>query len=177
MLDEAQWPPLIEKEENITLEDVKFIFDQAAKKLDYTIQVAGSVNNKATTLATLLSGVLIALIGYIISQPSIIGNSKTAIAIIAMVYVYAVGAFLLRNLVPRYYYPTGLEPHHLLKNEFFTDDFETGRRTINLYLAVIERYQEFIVENEAQNNKRWRNYNISLRALIFMPLVLGTIYL
>lgn len=133
MLDEKKWLPVIDKEENINIDDVKFIFDQAAKKLDYTMQVAGSINNKATTLVTLLSGMLVALIGYLISQTSIIGNSKSAIAIIAMVYVYAVGAFLLRNLVPRYYYSPGFEPQHLLKNELCTDSFEASRRNINLY--------------------------------------------
>jgi hypothetical protein len=52
----------------VTLEDVKLIFSQAEKRLDDTVKTGESIASKTMTMVGLLTGVLIALCGYTISN-------------------------------------------------------------------------------------------------------------
>ena len=54
--------------DRVSLEDVKFIFSQAEKRLDDTVKTGESIASKTMSMITLLAGVLIALSGYMISN-------------------------------------------------------------------------------------------------------------
>ena len=52
----------------VSLEDVKFIFSQAGKRLDDTVKTGESIASKTMSMITVMTGVLIALSGYTISN-------------------------------------------------------------------------------------------------------------
>jgi len=52
----------------VSLEDVKFIFSQAEKRLDDTVKTGESIASKTMSMITVMTGVLIALSGYTISN-------------------------------------------------------------------------------------------------------------
>ena len=144
MKQAESWKADIENVDNITIEDIKFIHTQSEKRLDHTIRIAGSIANKSATLASVLAGIIISLTGYIISQSEILGNSKGAIAILALICTFCIAFLLLKNILPSKYNMSGFEPRYLFINEFFTDTFRTEkfskeRPTVHLYMATIEK--------------------------------------
>ena len=52
----------------LTLEDAKFIFEQAEKSYNYTIETAKGIYERSNGLLTLVSGVLIGLVAYAIGK-------------------------------------------------------------------------------------------------------------
>ena len=52
----------------VSLEDVRFVFSQAEKRLDDTAKTGESIASKTMSMMTLMAGVLIALSGYTISD-------------------------------------------------------------------------------------------------------------
>ncbi|HVU55080.1 MAG TPA: hypothetical protein VHD83_08485 [Puia sp.] len=181
MADKSLWKPNIENIDNITIEDIKFIHFQAEKRLDHTIRIADSIANKTTILTSVLTGIIISLTGYIISQSEIFGNSKTTIAFLALICAFCIAFSLLKNILPTNFNMSGTQPQNLFIDDFFTDKFRTeeyskDRPTVHLYMAVIRDYQNRIDENEGINTEKWKRYIFCIKALIFMPLVLGIIY-
>ena len=73
----------------VSLEDVKFVFSQAEKRLDDTVKTGESIASKTMSMITLMAGVLIALSGYTISdwKGLAFATDKDVVAVLGSLYI------------------------------------------------------------------------------------------
>jgi hypothetical protein len=162
----------------VSLEDVKLIFSQAEKRLDDTVKTGESIASKTMTVVGLLTGVLIALCGYTISnwnddEPL---GSKVWVAIIGSVYIVSLFFYMLKNVLPNRYFVLGSEPNELMISSFFANSVQQGKITVFLYMSEIENYDWRIQRNLELNEQRWNKYRRSVIFLLLLPVFLGIAY-
>jgi hypothetical protein len=164
--------------DRVTLEDVKFIFSQAEKRLDDTVKTGESIASKTMSMITLLAGVLIALSGYMISNWKGMASAshKDEVAIIGSLYSIALSIYMIRNVLPNKYYVLGSEPEIMMTPSFFDPAVRIDKITIFIYMNEIENYNLRIEKNLDVNTGRWRQYRFSVNAIVALPVVLGVIY-
>jgi hypothetical protein len=163
---------------NVSLDDAKFLFSQAEKKLDDTVKVGDSVTNRSYTIISILVGLLIALSGYFFNSVITAGikDGKTALSLIAICYLLVCLFVLLTNIFPKSYYTLGSQPKDLAINDFFVDEIDKDLRSVYLYVSEIENYQERIEGNFYKNNKRLFLLRNCLIAVYVLPIILSGIY-
>jgi hypothetical protein len=123
-----------------TLEDVKLIFSQAEKRLDDTVKTGENIASKTMTMVGLMTGVLIAFWGYIISnwnddQPL---GVKVWVAILGSVYIVILFFYMLKNVLPNRYFVLGSEPNELMVPPFFARSVQEDKISVFLYMSEIE---------------------------------------
>ena len=59
-----RWKIELSNDCNVTLDDVKFIYSQAEKRLDDTIKTGETIASKTTTILTLMTGVIVGVSAY-----------------------------------------------------------------------------------------------------------------
>ncbi|MGF7072303.1 hypothetical protein [Mucilaginibacter sp. 3215] len=160
----------------LTLEDAKFIFEQAEKSYNYTIETAKGIYERSNGLLTLVSGVLIGLVAYAIGKwkdtPHL--DSLLFTAIVGIFYFLIVGLmFVLQGLTPSEYLLPGTNPKVYFDKAFFHKDIADDERILRFYKVEIINYQERIEQNTKKNNYRWNIYVLCLRAIFFSPIVMG----
>ncbi len=162
----------------INLEDLKLIFSQAEKRLDDTVKTGESIASKTMTMIGLMTGVLIALCGYIISNWSDDDplSSKAWLAILASVYILALFIYMLRNVLPNRYFVLGSEPNELMIPPFFAAGVPEDKITVFLYMSEIENYDLRIEKNRVINDRRWKLYRYSVIWFLILPIFMGTGY-
>ena len=165
-----------------TLEDVKFIFEQAEKQLTESLETSTVIINRVNTLATILVTLLIGLVAFIITRLETEKNEINALLITAstaVVYYYFLFAiYLNQNIKSSEYFGIGAYPKDFFDEDFYEISPPEGKgRVYFFYLNEIESYQKRIEENNNINRYRWRIYNSSLRGLIYSPIILLIIYL
>lgn len=165
--------------DRVSLEDVKFIFSQAEKRLDDTVKTGESIASKTMSMITLLAGVLIALSGYMISNWNgvALASHKDEVAIIGSLYSIGLSIYMIKNVLPNKYYVLGSEPENLMKPEFFDKNVQSDKITIFIYMNEIENYNLRIERNLEVNTRRWRRYRFAINAIVALPVVLGSIYM
>jgi hypothetical protein len=162
----------------VSLEDVKLIFSQAEKRLDDTVKTGESIASKTMTMVGLLTGVLIALCGYTISnwnddEPL---GSKVWVAILGSVYIVSLFFYMLKNVLPNRYFVLGSEPNELMISSFFANSVQQDKITVFLYMSEIENYDWRIQRNLELNEQRWNKYRRSAIFLLLLPVFLGFAY-
>jgi hypothetical protein len=162
----------------VSLEDVKLIFSQAEKRLDDTIKTGESIASKTMTMVGLLTGVLIALCGYTISnwnddEPL---GSKVWVAILGSLYIVSLFFYMLKNVLPNRYFVLGSEPNELMISSFFANTVQQDKITVFLYMSEIENYDWRIQRNLELNEQRWNKYRRSAIFLLLLPVFLGFAY-
>lgn len=174
-----KWKTDIEKFENLTLEDVKFLFSQAEKKLDDTIKVSEAITTRSYTIITLLVGILTATTGILLK--SLIENGvryyQSILLMAAIVYLISCLLLLIWNISATKYWTLGSEPKYLSRNIFFTDEIAKELRTIYLYMNEIEFYQERIEINLEKNHTRFIILRNVIRAMFILPFFILITYL
>jgi hypothetical protein len=165
--------------ERVTLEDVKFIFSQAEKRLDDTVKTGENIASKTMSMITLLAGVLIALSGYMISnwKGMAAASHKDEVAIIGSLYSIVLSIFMIRNVLPNNYYVLGSEPEIMMVPTFFDRAVKMDKITIFIYMNEIENYNFRIEKNLDVNTRRWRQYRFAVNAIVALPVFLGAIYM
>jgi hypothetical protein len=165
--------------DRVSLEDVKFIFAQAEKRLDDTVKTGESIASKTMSMITLLAGVLIALSGYMISNWNgiALASHKDEVAIIGSLYSITLAIYMIKNVLPNKYYVLGSEPENLMNPEFFDRTVQTDKITVFIYMNEIENYNLRIEKNLEVNNKRWRQYRLTVNAIVALPVILGVFYI
>lgn len=169
-----KWKTDIDNFENLTVEDAKFLFSQAEKKLDDTIKVSESITNRSYSIITLLVGILSATSGIFLK--SIIENGikyyQSILTIVAILYLIGCLFLLIWNISATKYWTLGSEPQHLCKNVFFTDQVPANLRTIFLIINEVENYQERIEVNLEKNRTRFILLRNVIRAMFGLPFLL-----
>jgi hypothetical protein len=160
----------------LTLEDAKFIFEQAEKSFNYTIETAKGIYERSNGLLTLVSGVLIGLVAYAIGKwkdtPHL--DSLLFTAIVGIFYFLIIGLmFVLQGLTPSEYLLPGTNPKIYFDKVFFHKGIADDDRILSFYKVEIINYQERIEQNTKKNDYRWNIYVLCLRAIFFSPIVMS----
>ena len=163
----------------VSLEDVKFIFNQAEKRLDDTVKTGESIASKTMSMITVMAGVLIALSGYTISnwKGFLSATDKDLAAIIGSLYILGLFFYMLTNVLPNNYFVLGSEPDLLMVPQYFDAALPQEMTTIFIYMSEIENYNDRIDKNLEVNAGRWRKYRISVVLFLLLPVVLGIVFI
>jgi len=163
----------------IKCEEAKFIFEQAEKSFNDTIESSKKILERCSTLLTLLSGIIIGLITYSIGryEKNNCLDSILITSILSAVYYFSVGLFLIfPNIQPTEYTLPGTQPKRYFNDALFNANPPQGRLTL-LYLIEIKNIQDGIDENTFVNERRWKIYKKSLYFLFYSPIAIVVAYL
>ena len=161
-------------QDKVSLESLKFIFEQSENFLNDSIVNSTSISAKTNFLLTLLAGLLVGIMGYIFNcLHNKITDTYFFSAFFAEIYLYAVTIYTAFNFSPKGYYISGSEPKALFNKEIFSKEDSVDENDRFLIKNEIESYQERISKNEKLNNKRWNHYTNGLWAIILLPVVMA----
>src|SRR5690242_12592941 len=106
----------------ITKDEAKFIFEQAEKHLKDQVDTSQQIGAKTTTLLTVVSGLLIGVIGFGVNRWSTGFDSLVATSMIGSVYLYVIAHLLLKNIEPTLYKSVGLQPRTMFDDKLFNTE-------------------------------------------------------
>lgn len=180
-MEEKKWYE-IANEKNVNKENAKFVLEQAEKQVKETSDVGNNVVARATTLLTLVSGLLIALFGYGFTQWMYLSAHNSngvqtvlSTCIYSNIYLFIIALLLTYNLLGKDYAIVGSEPKALFKDTFFNKSKDDDV-LIHFYVSELVQYQTRIENNKTMNKKRWKLYHITLLMTTFIPLVIFIIF-
>lgn len=166
--------------EYTTIEELKFVFEQAEKQLQDTNETSQLIVSRATTLLTLMSGFLITIVGFGIKLW--IDNSKDSLeyyneliltTIIIGCYTFYISIVLTKNIKGVGYKILGAEPMQLFIKKYYTiNDTKFNRRLRMMYISEIISYQKKITYNININETRWKSINNVIMLIILLPVLL-----
>ena len=159
----------------VSLEDVKLIFSQAEKRLADTVRTKENIESKIMTVVSLMTGVLVAMCGYFISNWNNDAplTNKAWVAIIGAIYILGLFIYMLRNVLTDKYLLQGSKPSQLMNPSFFAMRVQQDKITLFLYMSEIENYNLRIERNLEENKRRLRLLRLSTSLLLFLPVFLG----
>lgn len=178
-LTEPSWTTDVSLKEKLTLNDAKFIFDQAEKLLIDSVESGETIVNRMNTLITLITGSLLALLGYIISRAgdNFVFDSAMFTASVGALSLYILAVYSFQNNQPKNYLLPGTVPKDLFDPAFFDTAIQNEERIVMYYVNEFENYMYRIEINNAINAERWKRYSRIARALLWLPVVLISCYL
>ncbi len=173
-------------QDKITIEEVRFAFEQAEKLLNDTIEDSQTIVSRVNIIMTLLAGALLFLGGYIVSQ--ITGKNFDHLAtvkfsvflrfhpilIIAGIVTMGLVVILLRLSVHLFglsYYTLGSQPKDLLVSGYYKQKLTDSERLISYYLGELKNYQYRITVNMWKNEIRWEQVNIIITQVSYLILL------
>ncbi len=172
-----QWLGSVSNKEKLTIEDAKFIFEQAEKILADSVTNSEDIVDRTGTLITLLSGALIAFASYIIANHNAGFKDKVLDAAIAgSIYSFILVFVSFENTKPRIYQIPGSLPKDLFVDAFFVNGIQSDKRIIHFYVSEFENYQFRIETNSELNKIRWRRYKYLQYGTLVLPLILLLTY-
>lgn len=174
-----RWEANIENKKKLTLEDARFIFEQAEKFLVDVIDAHKTIIERTNTLLALLITILTGLVGFNISKiEEGFGKDNICDAVwFLILYLILGGIYLLKNIKPTNYKALGSQPHKIFVDHFFQKSIADDKRSIMMLSSEIERYQLRITENMNINNQKWSVYRNGIYILAAIPIVFLLIYL
>ena len=93
-----------DNEEKLTVEDAKFIFEQAEKLLKDINETNALIVSRTTTLITIVVGFMIALIGFIFNRAAsaeTFSDAQLLTAGITLLYIFNLCWRLVKNIQPK----------------------------------------------------------------------------
>lgn len=159
--------------------EAKFILEHAEKQLKDSIDTSQIIVSRSTTLLSIISGIQIALISFVLKNVEECNfSSITKLGIITLIWFLYLSFKLASNLQGKNYHILGKEPKDMMNNDFFEEDNHTinNNRLKSFYLAEIEDYQNKIEYNKNLNILRWYTFNNCLYKLLFSPIIFIVIY-
>jgi hypothetical protein len=162
----------------VSVEDVKLIFAQAEKKLDDSAKTVESLASKTMSMITLMAGILIALMGYLISNWKDMSSmtNKEYVASIGCVYILVLFIYVINNVLPAKYFALGSEPQSLMLPSFFTAAVPQEKTTVFLYMSEIENYNKRIIRNLKVVERCLRRYRDAVLCILAFPFFLGMLF-
>jgi hypothetical protein len=173
------WKATITNEHNVSLDDLKFVFAQAEKRLDDSIKNFDATTTKSISFITLSTTLLTALTAYLFVNldPEGTFDPKMLTVFVCCAYTAFVLFRFISIILPKYYQPIGSYPQDLYVDMMFTDEIKhEGMITTYLYLGEIENYNCRIAQNSKVNASRLKIFNQSALMISLMPIVGLTTY-
>ena len=176
MENKVGWKAKSENKYIASLDDAKFIYDQAEKKLKEVNLASDLVVTRVTTLISVITALLIALIGFTINRylKTSSFDKFTVSSIIEIIYLIPVLWYVSLNIKGYNYAVIGASPKTLFSDSFFSQKqrLEESVRSKMFIWTQIENYQDSIERNTITNNLRWYRFNKSIKLLMLVPIVL-----
>lgn len=170
----------------ISLDEAKFVFEHAEKKLKDVVDTNILIVNRTTTLVTVTVGLLVGLIGFSINHWITVQefDELFTISIFTELYLFVICLILKDNIQAQEYYVIGANPSLFFTETLYNSkidkleisDPEKRQRLIYMYINEIENYQFRIEKNIETNENRWRLFNASLKALVYLPFYIVVMY-
>lgn len=162
----VKWP------DNHSIEHLKFVFSQAEKRLDESHKTFESTTTKSVTLITLIVALLSALTAYFFVNNDFSGifSPKLFSVFVVCVYIFFVLIYIVRNILPHDYQPSGSSPSLLLTE--CPQGVNEELHLKDVYYSELVGYDKRIEHNFTMNNPRLERIRKSVNMLIYMP-VLG----
>lgn len=158
-------------------DEVKFIFEQAEKHLKDQIETSAQINTKATTFLTVISGLMIALIGFAISRwTSSRFDLLVGATLVGSLYLYYIIWQLMKALEPKPYAPVGIHPRDMFTDNAINENNESYRLKA-FYVNEIIECQKRIDRNKDTNEIRWAMVKYALKLISFAPAVFIVLYI
>jgi hypothetical protein len=162
----VKWP------DNHSIEHLKFVFSQAEKRLDESHKTFETTTTKSVTLITLNVALLSALTAYFFVNNDFSGvfSPKLFSVFIVCVYLFLILIYIVKNILPHDYQPSGSSPSLLLTE--CPPDVNEELHLKDVYYSELVGYDKRIEHNFTMNNPRLERIRKSINLLIYMP-VLG----
>ncbi len=173
------WQAELQFKNKLTISEAKFIFEQAEKMLNDSVASSETIVGRMNTLITLITGSLLALMGYIISKWSkpFVFDHGMLTAIVGICYLFLLAVFSFVNNQPKDYLLPGSLPKDLFNPSFFDPSIPNDGRILRYYVNEIENYQPKIEANSAINERRWKMYSRITFFLLMLPVILWLCFL
>jgi hypothetical protein len=178
MNTENQWPQSNENKDKLTLDDVKFIFEQSDKRLKKTTEIGQIIVARTVTIISILTGLIIGIIGYIFSRIELkSGADSICVALMLLcMYLISLAVYAAKNIQGHNYYEIGREPKLLLIDAFFNPQIKDCERIKVIYISEIENNQSAIEHNKPINVERWKMFNSLLWCIVSTPILMLFLY-
>ena len=165
----SNWRPPLSVSEKATIEELRFVFDQATKRAEQTSEEGDRLYNKSINIIVVCLPLLSALIGYIISHFSL--NALTILASLSAIVLLIVVSVLKNSVMPTRYLGSGSYPKDLLTESFYEN---LNNKTTEWYFIMNETimYQERIEINVQNNTDRNSRLKDCFMFLYSLPLLL-----
>jgi len=162
----------------VSIEDVKLVFSQAEKKLDDASKTIESFASKTMSMITLMAGILVALMGYLISNWKDMSSmtSKDYVAGVGCVYILLLFIYVINNVLPARYFALGSEPQGLMLPSFFATTVPQDKITIFLFMNEIENYNRRILWNLGVVERCKARYRHAVVCFLAFPFFLGLLF-
>lgn len=166
------------------VDEYKFVFTQAEKRLDDSNKTFDATTTKSVTLISLGVVILSTLTTYFFLQNDIEGtfNPKLFTVLMLAVYSFIVLYFLIRNILPSDYQPVGSLPSDLLLQEFYDEytnqeNAPDHEKTIRaMYFSELVSYDHRIEWNNNVNAVRLFRFRRCTIALLMLPIIGLAVY-
>ncbi len=147
----------------------KLAKEQAETRLKDLDATMNNISGKAYNLLTILAGVVIAGLGYVLANET---KPLSALlpAMYAIIHAFALLLYVISRAFTGMYQSHGIEPKLLTRPDLYTEapDKQLG----NLYRLILEELQDRIEANVTENRRRWGVLNLSIwLALAIVPAV------
>lgn len=162
-----------------TLEQLKYIYERASKRLGDTKRSDERVTGRTTILLGFIITILTGISGHTFN---LIANHSTdcrqiVVSIFCVIYLYIIIIYLKTNLKSQKTFNEGTAPKKLFIEYFIKDDKKDEENLKNFYEGELTNMQWSIDANNKTNGVKWDKFDYSLYAIIFMPIIAGIIYL
>lgn len=169
---DAKWELSAERKLSLTIKELERILAQAELFHEQTTIGATRVVTRLSNILTLISTLLLASLGFVLSQLTCYESTSLSSTIFyAMVMLSSyllVHAFLLIHYLRGYDYAVnGQQPNHLMIDEYFNKNSQDREKAI--LIRAIDYYQKYSTSNIVINRWRWRHYRLSVKLLIIIP--------
>lgn len=160
--------------DNLSTEKLKFILNQAEKKIDNMTEEANIHYTRSVAIITISLSILTVLVGYIFKSDEPIENRISAVVIGALLLV--VGMILKENILPTKFITSGSSPAKMLDIVFYENLKEKEDGEFHVLINQVKEAQNKITVNEAVNEKRGGNLKRAISLLYWCPVIVFIVY-
>ncbi|HMH34315.1 MAG TPA: hypothetical protein VK543_14855 [Puia sp.] len=176
---EVRWKPPLEVSDKATIEELKFVFDQATKRVEQTAKEGDDFYQKGIGIISIALPVLSALIGYIASNfkfsPQIFG------AIPVSIILWRVLSKLKNIVIPKRYLGSGSSPETLVIKDFYENLEQNKTPEWYMLMSEIIMYQDRLdinmLNNKVRKDKLIECYNLLYSIPIVVIVAIAIYYL
>ncbi|MDB5126130.1 hypothetical protein [Mucilaginibacter sp.] len=165
-----KWTSRINKWENISVDEYKFIFEQAKEKLDDVLSETESITDKSIKIGTAVVAFLGFYLGLVI-QNHLFKSHKLLVAstfIFAIINLFVIIKLIFPSLISN----RGCSPEASTTPDFDNDD-DKGYYLQKLYYNSIGILQDKIDKTVTRNSNRILIYKIALASFALFLILMG----
>jgi hypothetical protein len=159
------------------LEDLKFVFSQAEKRVKESSDDGDKINNKSLTIIGICLTLITGLIGYVITNAHNKDFPLLASAIYIVISLVVVCCKLKPNIYPKRYLSVGSYPADLMSDNMYENTTDVDTTEYRMIYSEILAYQQRIMQNKKNNDSRNARLRKAYDILFQIPIFSVVCYL